>query len=62
MTIDINDLASVVQFIDIMLSRGAVQGTEIVHVANMRQKYQSLVEAAQAQVKQEEAEPELLIE
>ena len=62
MTIDINDLGSVVTFIDIMLSRGAIKGEEVVYVAAMRQKYQALVEAAQAQTKTEEIPKELLSE
>jgi hypothetical protein len=47
-TIDINDLVSVVQLIDIVSTRGAFRGEELATVGAMRNKFSEIVKSQQA--------------
>ena len=46
-TIDINDIAAVVQLIDIVSTRGAFRGEELLIVGAMRNKFSEIVKSQQ---------------
>jgi hypothetical protein len=46
-TIDINDIAAVVQLIDVCSTRGAFRGEELLIVGAMRNKFSEIVKANQ---------------
>jgi hypothetical protein len=46
-TIDINDIAAVVQLIDIVSTRGAFRGEELATVGAMRTKFAEIVKSQQ---------------
>ena len=47
-TIEINDIASVVQLIDVCSTRGAFRGEELLIVGAMRTKFAEIVKSQQA--------------
>lgn len=47
MQLTINDIASAVQLIDVVTSRGAFRGDELSQVGALRDKYAAFVKAAQ---------------
>jgi hypothetical protein len=47
-TIDINDIASIVQLIDVCSTRGAFRGEELLTVGAMRNKFAEIVKSQQA--------------
>ena len=47
MQLNINDIAAVVQLIDIVTSRGAFRGDELSQVGALRDKYAAFVKATQ---------------
>jgi len=47
-TIDINDIAAVVQLIDVCSTRGAFRGEELAIVGAMRNKFSEIVKSQQA--------------
>lgn len=47
MELTINDLAAVVQIIDIVSARGAFRGDELSQVGALRDKYAAFIKAAQ---------------
>lgn len=47
MQLTINDIAAVVQIIDIVSARGAFRGDELSQVGQLRDKYAAFVKAAQ---------------
>jgi hypothetical protein len=47
-TIDINDIAAVVQLIDVCSTRGAFRGEELLTVGAMRNKFAEIVKSQQA--------------
>jgi hypothetical protein len=46
-TIDINDIAAVVQLIDVCSTRGAFRGEELLIVGAMRNKFSEIVKSQQ---------------
>lgn len=56
MQLTLNDIAAVVQIIDIVTARGAFRGEELSQVGALRDKYVAFVTAAQAQESPEESE------
>jgi hypothetical protein len=54
-TIDINDIASVVQLIDVCSTRGAFRGEELLIVGAMRTKFAEIVKSQQAPAPNSEA-------
>ncbi len=55
MQLTINDIAAVVQLIDIVTSRGAFRGDELSQVGTLRDKYAAFVKASQDAQPAEEA-------
>lgn len=47
MELNINDLAAVVQIIDVVTARGAFRGDELSQVGALRDKYAAFIKAAQ---------------
>ena len=47
MEITVNDIAAVVQVIDVVTARGAFRGEELTQVGNLRDKFAAFVRAAQ---------------
>jgi hypothetical protein len=47
-TIEINDIAAVVQLIDVCSTRGAFRGEELLIVGAMRNKFSEIVKSQQA--------------
>ncbi len=47
MELNINDLAAVVQVIDVVTSRGAFRGDELTQVGALRDKYAAFIKSAQ---------------
>ena len=56
MQLTLNDIAAVVQIIDIVTARGAFRGEELSQVGALRDKYVAFVTAAQAQESSEASE------
>lgn len=56
MQLTINDIAAVVQLIDIVTARGAFRGDELTQVGALRDKYAAFVKAAQEEQTAEVAE------
>lgn len=55
MQLNINDIAAVVQLIDIVTSRGAFRGDELTQVGALRDKFATFVQATQDAQAAEEA-------
>ena len=58
MQLTINDIAAVVQLIDVVTARGAFRGDELTQVGNLRDRYAEFVKAAQEAQAAEAAEQE----
>lgn len=56
MQLTVNDIAAVVQIIDVVSSRGAFRGEELSQVGALRDKYAAFVRAAQEEQPSEEQE------
>lgn len=59
MQLSINDIAAVVQLIDVVTSRGAFRGEELSQVGGLRDKFAAFVAAAQEAAKTTEDEAEV---
>jgi hypothetical protein len=57
MNLDVKDLISTIQFIDIMVSRGAIRGNELSQVGQLRDKLEAFIAAA-SRAPQQKPEPQ----
>lgn len=62
MQLTLNDIAAVVQIIDIVTSRGAFRGEELSQVGALRDRYAAFVSAAQAQAQEAAPTEELTVD
>ena len=58
MQLTLNDIAAVVQIIDVVTARGAIRGDELSQVGALRDRYAAFVAAAQAQEQEATAKEE----
>lgn len=61
MTITVGDIEQMINFIDVVASRGAIQGGELMAVANLRTKLVDTLEAAKQsqQAREEQAQQDV---
>lgn len=62
MTVTVYDLEQLVSFIDSAAERGAIKGSELSRIGEIRDKLKVFVDTARIEKENEEAKPELLTE